>query len=1020
MRKGHPFLARLVTSALSVSLTFSLAAPTVFANEAEETSVISEQSEIVESGNGQEETGDVVSEDVESEETDIMGTEDSEEITEDDSISTQDIIDDLFDDLDDDNDDDDDDYDDEDDDDDDDAAEAEALIEMTSVSVGGTTYYYADTSKGDDNTVYDAKIVIGRGPSAGTYVEPYTVDQLTQAGDSSIYYVVPSGYGYTPLTGTLYGYGEGTASTYKEVYAALGVETSDEYDAITSATNYTSFHAKDIPGLVTFTTDEDGNKAITGLELSREAKSVDAKAYVDASILQAAGVELSDAQAAALDITLSASPMLAPSENNITPVLASATHVADANSRYGQDEFDIVPDDSVEGYTWNSYWSGLYAATISDGSTTVGAVHWIDLYGESATSGAHYNKVQISLNDVASIAANAAEVTRYEDFYDSHTGNLKAGTYTITLYSEGYDPLTAEITVAAEAMQSTSIGGVTYYYADTTDDADDTVYQVSVTQGRGPSATTTVYSYKKSNLTQVGESNYYYIEAPGATELTGTLYGYGAGTASSYKEVYAALGAETSDEYDVISSATHYTSFHAKDIPSLVTYGTDADGNKAITGLNLSRAAKTVDATDYVEASVLKAAGAELSDEQAATLDITLSATPMAAPAENEIIPVLSSASYVTGSSSRYGLDEFDIVPDDSVEGYTWNSYWSGLYAATISDGTTTVGAVHWIDMYGESATSGAHYNKVQISLNNGTSVASNAANVTRYAAFYEENELKAGNYTVTLYSEGYEPLTAAIAVDGIRLEDKTVSYTGEAVSIDDALLVNVTGQPTYTYYEDADCTKAMTSAPVDAGTYYVRATIAAEDDDAETYESNTAKLVINKAVPTIKLAAKTVTYNGKAVASNKAVVSGTPVKTVTYAYYTDSSCKKSVAASAVKNAGTYYVKATIAADANHTSASVVARITIKKAAQTLKVKVASKSLKASKLKKKAVSFSIGASKAQGKVTYKSNSKKVKVTSKGKVTVKKGTKKGTYKITVKAAGNANYAAGSKTVTIKVK
>ena len=39
----------------------------------------------------------------------------------------------------------------------------------------------------------------------------------------------------------------------------------------------------------------------------------------------------------------------------------------------------------------------------------------------------------------------------------------------------------------------------------------------------------------------------------------------------------------------------------------------------------------------------------------------------------------------------------------------------------------------------------------------------------------------------------------------------------------------------------------------------------------------------------------------------------------------------------------------------------------------------------------------------------------------GKVTVKKGTKKGTYtiKIKVTAAGNANYKAGSKTVTCKV-
>ena len=40
----------------------------------------------------------------------------------------------------------------------------------------------------------------------------------------------------------------------------------------------------------------------------------------------------------------------------------------------------------------------------------------------------------------------------------------------------------------------------------------------------------------------------------------------------------------------------------------------------------------------------------------------------------------------------------------------------------------------------------------------------------------------------------------------------------------------------------------------------------------------------------------------------------------------------------------------------------------------------------------------------------------------GKITVKKGLKKGTYKLKIKvtAAGNANYNAGSKSVTVKIK
>lgn len=84
----------------------------------------------------------------------------------------------------------------------------------------------------------------------------------------------------------------------------------------------------------------------------------------------------------------------------------------------------------------------------------------------------------------------------------------------------------------------------------------------------------------------------------------------------------------------------------------------------------------------------------------------------------------------------------------------------------------------------------------------------------------------------------------------------------------------------------------------------------------------------------------------------------------------------------------------------------------------------ASKTFKASSLKKSAKTFSIGVKKAKGKVTYTLNKKaktaKIKVSKKGKVTVPKKCEKGTYKIVVKAAGTSKYAASKKTVTITVK
>ena len=96
------------------------------------------------------------------------------------------------------------------------------------------------------------------------------------------------------------------------------------------------------------------------------------------------------------------------------------------------------------------------------------------------------------------------------------------------------------------------------------------------------------------------------------------------------------------------------------------------------------------------------------------------------------------------------------------------------------------------------------------------------------------------------------------------------------------------------------------------------------------------------------------------------------------------------------------------------------------KAAQSMTVKAVKKTVKASKLKKakKSVKGTIRVKNAVGKVTYAKTggSARLKVNKKtGKITVRKGTKKGTYKIKVKvkAAGNEDYEVAVKTVTVKI-
>lgn len=61
------------------------------------------------------------------------------------------------------------------------------------------------------------------------------------------------------------------------------------------------------------------------------------------------------------------------------------------------------------------------------------------------------------MNNGPSKASNEADVQRYKAFYDETGKHLKAGTYTVTLYSEGYEPLKAEVKVKADADRTATV-----------------------------------------------------------------------------------------------------------------------------------------------------------------------------------------------------------------------------------------------------------------------------------------------------------------------------------------------------------------------------------------------------------------------------------------------------------------------------------------------------------------------------------------------------------------------------------
>ena len=116
------------------------------------------------------------------------------------------------------------------------------------------------------------------------------------------------------------------------------------------------------------------------------------------------------------------------------------------------------------------------------------------------------------------------------------------------------------------------------------------------------------------------------------------------------------------------------------------------------------------------------------------------------------------------------------------------------------------------------------------------------------------------------------------------------------------------------------------------------------------------------------------------------------------------------------KNIGTATVHVTFS---GMYSGKLTKTFKIVKGTQKISAKASVIIVPASDVKKKAVKFNLGA-KAKTKLSYKAGSKKISVSSKGIITVKKGTKKGTYSVTITAKGTKNWKKATRKFKIKVK
>lgn len=203
---------------------------------------------------------------------------------------------------------------------------------------------------------------------------------------------------------------------------------------------------------------------------------------------------------------------------------------------------------------------------------------------------------------------------------------------------------------------------------------------------------------------------------------------------------------------------------------------------------------------------------------------------------------------------------------------------------------------------------------------------------------------------------------------------------------------------------------------------YQITITDPTEPETSETASSESAPGESESSAPaetkiSVK-AAKSKIYVGAST-----TVKATVTNSVGATTYKSSNTKVATVSSAGKVSAKKAGAVTIKATNNGKSASV--KITIVKKNQKMTVKASAKSVRYSKVKKaKQTVAPITVKNAKGSVKYKkaSGSSKLSVNSKGKIIVKKGTKKGTYTAVIKvtAAGNTIYNSCAKKVKVTVK
>ena len=321
---------------------------------------------------------------------------------------------------------------------------------------------------------------------------------------------------------------------------------------------------------------------------------------------------------------------------------------------------------------------------------------------------------------------------------------------------------------------------------------------------------------------------------------------------------------------------------------------------------------------------------------------------------------------------------------------------------------------------------------------NKGTTVGTYTATYTpNYGYCWSDDTYDAVSVTLTINKRTVTP-TAPTLTTG------TLTYNGSSKTLANA--GSCTAGGTMYYYVGTSSTaptfststySTSISTKTDAGTYYIfwycYVSDTTNNNDTTTDNINVVKSLGSRTIekadisPTVSMSGWT--YGG--TASNPSVSGNSGGGSVTYEYKVSTAADSTYTTTKPSNAGTYTVRATIAATSNYNGGTATTNFTIAQANNPIAV-TATQSISANyNISNQDKSFT-AATGAQGTVTYAIQSQKnsggttvtsfsIPTNTTASLRVAALTTAGTYTVVVRAtaAGNSNYKSGYKDITITV-